>query len=1251
MMRSRHPIAVVLAALVWILQAAAQGALPSVEDWLEEAGVQHGFCVALTESDARPALETVLMSDLFVHGLDVHPGAVANARSAAAAQGFMLDRFLEEEWNGTTLPHADNTVDVVFAWLPAERFTEGLRAEVLRVLRPGGKAFVLPYTGRSGATVVGMDVVHIEKPVPGGMDDWSHWEHGPDNNPVSTDSVIKAPYRTQWMGGPYYIAMPAITTMAGGRMFMAMGHIAHHRREEPWLNTLLARNGYNGAELWRRRLPDGYLVHRSAFIATNDAFYMITPDGNGVDVLDPETGRVLEEIRTPRVRGDWKWIALQDGVLYALVGKQPDPAETTLVRSDFPAWSWGELSAGYYADRVPWGFGETLMAYPLKEGKVAWTHTEEASIDSRGMAIGGGKVYFYAPDARLGRLDAATGSLEWVNEDAKVRALIEEPGAGLGSTPGFKSTALCVYSPEVLFYQAQTRQNLVAVSAADGRFLWSREKTTNNPNVIYLDGKAYVGIGPEGSTLELDPLTGKTIRDLGFAKRSCARLTATPDSLFVRGMPEGITRYDRATGNITFDGAMRPPCNDGIIGANGMLYIGSWLCDCGLALMGTAGLCNDPGITVLPAAERLTRNEAAPTDTMAGTDAGDWPDYRGSASHSGSTALDVSDMLFPVWTAQLEYPVMATAPIAAGKMIFTAGDDGIVRALYAETGQAAWTYATAGPIIQSPSYAGGRVYAGAGDGYVYCLDAATGELVWRFLAAPEERRIMLYGRLCSNWPVNTGILLHEGTAYFAAGLIDTDGTYIYALDAATGALKWCNDSAAHLNKELRKGVSAHGNLTIMGGKLWMAAGNVMPLAPFDLATGEYLGDPSAGAGAPRTNRGEEIGAFNDAFLVAGGKLRYSSVQNIVSPGKFFLAEGSDHRRDLGQGRIAPVWNETRLIMLPNREAPPQAYRVDASPYPSWPLEWTGKILDGQLVLGMALAKNFVVVTTEAPQFRSLQPEYRVYLLDAATGDAVSRDTLPGPPRLNGVAIDREGRILVALEDGGVACYGGEAAFRGYVDGIVGQAEAGTLPMAQAVDIVRAVMERVSHAEGRQFAVDRLTDLGYDIYDEARKNGAVRRWQLLAPVPWNLTENSLDKVWIGEPNVDTSKPAEIDGATLAWRSFNTADRNGRVNLATIYGSQAMVAAYAYAEIELPEAGPYLLKIGTNDGFKGWFNGEEVGRFDGGRSYRRDQDVFEVQGKAGKNTILLKVIQHGGAWDLGARVTRTDGSPAVFTQAGE
>ena len=37
--------------------------------------------------------------------------------------------------------------------------------------------------------------------------------------------------------------------------FKAFGHIAFKEREEPWLNTLAAFNGYNGTLLWRREIP------------------------------------------------------------------------------------------------------------------------------------------------------------------------------------------------------------------------------------------------------------------------------------------------------------------------------------------------------------------------------------------------------------------------------------------------------------------------------------------------------------------------------------------------------------------------------------------------------------------------------------------------------------------------------------------------------------------------------------------------------------------------------------------------------------------------------------------------------------------------------------------------------------------------------------------------------------------------------------------------------------------------------------
>ena len=54
----------------------------------------------------------------------------------------------------------------------------------------------------------------------------------------------------------------------------------------------------------------------------------------------------------------------------------------------------------------------------------------------------------------------------------------------------------------------------------------------------------------------------------------------------------------------------------------------------------------------------------------------------------------------------------------------------------------------------------------------------------------RERRILAYGNLQSAWPVNSGVFVREGVAYFGAGMISNEGGTMYALDAASGKLIW-----------------------------------------------------------------------------------------------------------------------------------------------------------------------------------------------------------------------------------------------------------------------------------------------------------------------------------------------------------------------------------------------------------------------------------------------------------------------------
>lgn len=237
-----------------------------VQEIIKQTGLDRGLCVVLGAKGDLP-LDLARESQALVYVRDPDAAAVAALHKQALAAGLPIQRLVVERGACNKLPFADNVVDLV---IDNTQDRKDLKApsqeEMLRALRPEGA------TVRKDADGT---LVTVSKPPPAGVDDWSHWEKAPDNNPVSDDQIIRAPYMTQFLAGPMYIGMPSVTTAAGGRTFLAIGHIAHHRREWPSLQRLIARNGYNGIILWERKLPKDYLAHRSAFVATKDTFYMV----------------------------------------------------------------------------------------------------------------------------------------------------------------------------------------------------------------------------------------------------------------------------------------------------------------------------------------------------------------------------------------------------------------------------------------------------------------------------------------------------------------------------------------------------------------------------------------------------------------------------------------------------------------------------------------------------------------------------------------------------------------------------------------------------------------------------------------------------------------------------------------------------------------------------------------------------------------------------------------------------------------
>ena len=1020
---------------------------------VERIGVSRGLCAVV--GDSAVARHIAGASDLLIHAVESDGSVLEARRKGLDAAGLYGRRATVEKGSLQRLPYADNLIDAVVCVSLSDQLLNDLSlAEVLRVLRPGGVAILgqrahtqVPQSalsearlqhwladsgGRVTRNAFGL-WAEVRKPFPVGTDDWTHWQHGPDNNPVSLDRVIKAPYMTQFLATPWFSTMPSISTICQGTMFRAAGHMAIHEREERYLNTLYATNAYNGTLLWTRPVPTGFLTHCSLFVATPDTLYLIEPER--CLLLDPETGAEKGQIvLSPEVTQDryWKWIAFDDGLLYALLGGPDYEAEVIRRKRRTGSWGWNELSKGYYEKPYPWGSGHTLVAVDPSTQEVLWVHREEAPIDSRALCLGNGRLFLHSEGSFVACLDARSGGLLWRNSDPDLLGVIS---SAFDKGLGFKTTPYTICTEDALYFGGRGRKNVVAVSAEDGRHLWDHPGAYNATNLLFRGGHLYAHVR---SCKVFEPLTGEVVGDLGIEKRSCARFTGCPDSLFHRGSirgGEGTTRYDLARNQPTVIHAFRPACNDGIIPAGGLLHITPWDCDCNLQLMGSIALCPAGSFQFNREASEAERREsfivlADSREFSASPD--DWKTYRADNYRSSATPVMLPERLSKQWEFQPKVAFAPSPPTAVGGLVFLGGDDGIVRAIDVETGALRWKFYTGGPVRVPPTIDKDGVYFGSADGYVYCLDAATGQLFWRFRAAPVERRIMVFGALCSTWPVNSGVLLHEGVAYAAAGIINYDGTHVYALDAATGRIKWQNNTSGHLNEDLREGVSAQGDIALLGDRLLLAGGNVASPGIYGLSDGKCLNNAPR-PGWPGGNQGSMVCGFLGKYPMVGGRRLFTQEDDPITNWKPFDIQAPDNfRKKLKSafvGRIAPAFGHG-VVATSARGGPlvclevemvetwintPETDDRQRNPQSELLRRWEADSLHG--CVAIVVAPNAVVA---AGQDRATG-QWCVKAFDLEDGKQLWAEPMPGPPVANGLCVDGAGRVISVLEGGRVVC--------------------------------------------------------------------------------------------------------------------------------------------------------------------------------------------------------------------------------------
>ena len=950
--------AVVLAGLVVLLFASP---CPAAQP--QPFAPTRGLCVVVGQTPTDLVINLAKSPDLTVYVQCANATQAAELRQAAHQAG-LLNQRLYVSWNNPPrIGLADNLADTLLcqgAW-PEQ--------ELLRVLRPGGKAIVGDR--------------QLIKPVPTGTDSWSHPYHGPDNNPLSSDQLAREPYLTQFLAEPLFSSQPEVTVAAGGRVFKAFGHMTFRAYQNASINTLFALNGYNGTQLWKRDLKPGFMIHRNTMIATPDGLYMA--DDESCKLYDGDTGQIKDQIVAPPEFAEgpvWKWMALENGVLYALVGPKEVPAPVAKgTDTRIGGWPWGMWPGYEYQDpKTAWGFGKTFLAIDIKTKKLLWHFREAEPLDSRGLCLKNGRIYYYCPDKFLGCIDASNGRQVWRTSDATLLAAIGPNEKAQHYMTGFSTSTYMKATDKVLMFAGSQRSALVAASVDDGKLLW-RKKDGNfqlvlQPNAIYALGQQ------GGRSYKLDYSTGNVLAEF-IGRRACTRATGTVDSVFCRGI-EGTYRWDLATDALTHISPMRPACHDGVVVSDGLLYWGPWICGCHLTLVGA--ICLTPAGQFDFAAQadesrQLQTYAADPAQVQAFTVApSDWPTFMANNQRRAATHAAVPDATAIRWEYKPASVVTPTAPVAAGGLVFVGGSDGVMRALDASTGQLKWEALSGGSIFFPPAISKNRGYFGSNDGGVYAFEAATGRLLWRFQCAPTERRIAAYGELVSTWPVAGGVVADDGAVYAAAGISHFDGTHVYSLDAVTGKIKWHNNSSGVVDPKVKNGISLTGPLKLENGLLTFPGGNVYVTATYDAKSGKCSNQPAG----PNTK-----------------------TRIFLWPRKLWEPIDADERATA----------EGVLRLKPARRGGSVGLYAAGSDKPKWSVNVYG-------YQGCAVGANAVVTLAKTSENEEGKPApWRVTAIRLTDGAVMWSQALPGAPVHWGVAIDSQNRILVSLEDGRLVCFG------------------------------------------------------------------------------------------------------------------------------------------------------------------------------------------------------------------------------------
>lgn len=773
---------------------------------LKTSGVQGGLVVVVGCEDTKLVAELGENESFLVQALDTDPIKVEKARQAIQNTG-NYGRISAATFDGKMLPYADNLVNLIVVsdssvQLPAE--------EIARVLAPRGVAMA------EGRKTV--------KPVPSGIDEWTHYLYDAKNNAVSHDEKVETPTSLQWESGPrwsrhhdHMSSVSAVVT-TGGRIFSILdeGPKASIQYPPDW--QLVARDAFNGKLLWKRSIPEWHTNIWPAkagpsqlprrLVAVDDKVFVTLGLYAPVSMLDAATGETLKTFESTKYTEE---ILVSDGQIF-VTAHASEPPKGRWQLDTVRCWT----ETGRSNSSRPWkwepGDPKKIIAVDTTSGKVLWTN--ETTVAPITLAVDQQRV-IYHNGLNVVCLDRQSGKRSWISKHTtKVPTAVK-------SAPN-----LVIYHDVVLFSAGPGQ--ITSISINDGKTLWTdshgRTGHQSSYDLLVADGLVWSTSGgrvgknsrsyekslelakkPAWTYIGRDPVTGEAKRVFPPGKSDwfhhrCHRGRATDQYLIMSRT--GLEYIDVKTGKWTPNPWVRGACLYGMMPANGLSYAPPHPCACYIesklngfnALttvnqkQGSARGPNSPRLEIGPAYKKTQRPVTA---------GGGWSTYRADNMRSGATGTEAPAKPKMAWKVDLGGK-LSPVTVSGGTVFVAAIDEHTVYALDSTHGDVLWKYTAGGRVDTPPTIvdvsdtegkAGNSLCVfGCRDGWIYCLRASDGALAWRYRAVAEQRHIVSYDQLESTWPVSGAVLVRDGSVYCVAGrsMFLDGGLHLLKIDVLTG---------------------------------------------------------------------------------------------------------------------------------------------------------------------------------------------------------------------------------------------------------------------------------------------------------------------------------------------------------------------------------------------------------------------------------------------------------------------------------